>query len=85
MFQVTPRWTTALPSPKRSKISSVRRAWQTPREPMLTVLSSSSSSTGWPRWARSMASARPTGPAPTTTSGTRRTAGAPSSGARRAA
>ena len=46
-------------------------AWRStrPREPTLTVSSSSSSSTGRPRCASSMAAARPTGPAPTTTTG----------------
>ena len=49
------------------------RAFETPELKLLvdSVQSSSSSTTGTPRCARSMASASPTGPAPTTTTGRR--------------
>ncbi|KAF7963215.1 hypothetical protein AWV80_12455 [Cupriavidus sp. UYMU48A] len=61
----TMRW----PHPRRSKISSVRLAKQMARDPVDSVQSSSTSTTRTPRWARSMAVARPMGPAPTTTTG----------------
>jgi hypothetical protein len=59
------------PQPRRSNTSSVRLAKQIAREPLDSLLSSSSSTTGMCRSARSMASVRPTGPAPTITTGWR--------------
>ena len=64
------------PTPSRSRISSVRFDQQMPREPSPIRSASSISTTGTPRCARSIAAARPTGPAPTTTTGRRTTAAA---------
>ena len=67
MFHCTPLSTSGAPQPSRSAISSVRFAKQIARLPKLTLSFSSSTSASTPCWARSMAAARPTGPAPTMT------------------
>ena len=59
------RW----PMPSRSQNSSERLEKQIAREPSPIRSASSSSTTDWPRCARSIASDNPTGPAPTTTTG----------------
>jgi len=49
-----------VPTPRRSQTSSERLEKQIAREPSPILSSSSSSTTGWPRCARSIASDRPT-------------------------
>ena len=66
------RW----PMPSRSQNSSERFEKQIAREPSPIRSASSSSTTFWPRCARSIASDSPTGPAPTTTTGYSATFGA---------
>src|SRR6516162_5824789 len=55
------------PTPSRSQNSSERFEKQIARDPSPIRSASSSSTTRWPRCARSIASDNPTGPAPTTT------------------
>ena len=68
-FQVTPFASILRPRPRRPKISRLRLAMQMARLPVLTVSSSSTSTTGTPRCARSSARVSPTSPPPATTAG----------------
>ena len=69
-FHDTPLSTMRWPQPSRSQISSVRLAKQIAREPVDSVWSSSSTTTGDALLREDRArSVRPTGPAPTTTTG----------------
>jgi hypothetical protein len=59
----------ASPKPRRSATSRVCRETQMARLPKETWLAASRTVTAMPRWARPRATAMPTGPAPTTTTG----------------